>query len=61
MYMVITLTPLMVAKIESEANFIGSYAFQQPYLKGLALQYLLIDYPVKYGTDFTENRFCKLQ
>ena len=42
---------------ESEANFIGSYAFQQPYLKGLALQYLLIDYHVKYGTDFTENRF----
>lgn len=42
---------------ESEANFIGSYAFQQPYLKGLALQYLLIDYNVKHGTDFTENRF----
>ena len=42
---------------ESEANFIGNYAFQQPYLKGLALQYLLIDYNVKHGTDFTENRF----
>jgi len=55
--MVITLRPLIVAKKESEANFIGSYSFQQPYPKGLALQYLLIDYGVKYATDFKENIF----
>lgn len=42
---------------ESETNLIGSYSFQQPYLKGLSLQYLLLDYNVKHGTDFTENRF----
>ncbi|MCK4102076.1 OprD family porin [Acinetobacter radioresistens] len=42
---------------ESESNIIVNYAFQQPALKGVALQYILINYDVKYGNDFTENRF----
>lgn len=41
---------------ESETNFILNYAFQQPFIKGLSLQYILIDYDVKHGNDFTENR-----
>jgi len=41
---------------ESEANLILNYAFQQPYLKGLALQYIRIDYNVKHGNDFDEDR-----
>lgn len=41
---------------ESESNLILNYAFQQPYLKGLALQYIRIDYKVKHGNDFGEDR-----
>ncbi|GAA5012448.1 OprD family outer membrane porin [Acinetobacter puyangensis] len=41
---------------ESESNLIINYAFQQPYLKGLALQYIRIDYKVKHGNDFGEDR-----
>lgn len=41
---------------ESESNIIVNYSFQQPELKGLALQYIWIDYDVKHGTDFSENR-----
>lgn len=41
---------------ESESNIILNYAFQQPYLKGLALQYIRIDYDVKHGNDFGEDR-----
>jgi hypothetical protein len=29
---------------------------QQPYLKGISLQYIHIDYDVKYGNDFAEDR-----
>nr|WP_202732450.1 OprD family outer membrane porin [Acinetobacter pittii] len=42
---------------ESEANVIVNYALQQPLLKGLALQYIFINYDVKHGNDFSENRF----
>ncbi|WDZ51100.1 OprD family outer membrane porin [Acinetobacter vivianii] len=42
---------------ETESNVILNYAFQQPSLKGFALQYLRIDYDVKLGNDFSENRF----
>ncbi|MBJ8484222.1 OprD family outer membrane porin [Acinetobacter vivianii] len=42
---------------ETESNVILNYAFQQPSLKGFALQYLRIDYDVKHGNDFSENRF----
>lgn len=42
---------------ETESNVILNYAFQQPFLKGFALQYLRIDYDVKHGNDFSENRF----
>ena len=41
---------------ETEANYVLNYAFQQPYLKGLGFQYIHIDYNVKYGNDFTEDR-----
>ncbi|MCH7335926.1 OprD family outer membrane porin [Acinetobacter sp. NIPH 2699] len=41
---------------ESESNIILNYAFQQPTLKGLALQYIRIDYNVKHGNDFGEDR-----
>ncbi len=41
---------------ESESNIILNYNFQQPYLKGLALQYIRIDYDVKHGNDFGEDR-----
>ncbi len=34
-----------------------NYAFQQPFLKGVALQYIRIDYNVKHGNDFGEDRF----
>ena len=42
---------------ESESDIILNYAFQQPFLKGVALQYIRIDYDVKHGTDFGEDRF----
>lgn len=41
---------------ESESNLILNYAFQQPYLKGVSLQYIRIDYNVKHGNDFGEDR-----
>ncbi|MEB6667952.1 OprD family porin [Acinetobacter vivianii] len=41
---------------ESESNIILNYAFQQPYLKGVSLQYIRIDYDVKHGNDFGEDR-----
>ncbi|MDQ9027852.1 OprD family outer membrane porin [Acinetobacter nosocomialis] len=41
---------------ETESNVILNYAFQQPFLKGLALQYIRIDYNVKHGNDFGEDR-----
>lgn len=41
---------------ESESNLILNYAFQQPYLKGVSLQYIRIDYDVKHGNDFGEDR-----
>ncbi|KKW82304.1 benzoate transporter [Acinetobacter sp. AG1] len=41
---------------ESESNIILNYNFQQPYLKGLALQYIRIDYDVKHGNNFGEDR-----
>lgn len=41
---------------ESESNIILNYAFQQPFLKGLALQYIRIDYNVEHGNDFGEDR-----
>lgn len=41
---------------ETEANYVLNYAFQQPYLKGVGFQYIHIDYNVKYGNDFTEDR-----
>lgn len=42
---------------ESELNLIGSYHFQNEYLKGIGLQYLFAQYNTKYGNDFDENRF----
>jgi hypothetical protein len=42
---------------ESESDLIFNYAFQQPYLRGLALQYIRIDYNIRYGNSFGENRF----
>lgn len=41
---------------ESESNLILNYALQQPYLKGVSLQYIRIDYNVKHGNDFGEDR-----
>ena len=41
---------------ETESNLILNYAFQQPYLKGFSLQYIRIDYDVKHGNDFGEDR-----
>ncbi|WP_143242816.1 OprD family outer membrane porin, partial [Acinetobacter baumannii] len=41
---------------ETESNVILNYAFQQPLLKGFALQYIRIDYSVKHGNDFGEDR-----
>ncbi len=41
---------------ESETNFILSYDFQNPKLKGLSFQWLYINYDVKTGNDFQENR-----
>lgn len=41
---------------ETESNVILNYAFQQPFLKGVALQYIRIDYNVKHGNDFGEDR-----
>ncbi|MCH7315193.1 OprD family outer membrane porin [Acinetobacter sp. ANC 3882] len=41
---------------ESESNVILNYAFQQPSLKGFSLQYIRIDYNVKHGNDFGEDR-----
>ncbi|WP_114233370.1 OprD family outer membrane porin, partial [Acinetobacter baumannii] len=41
---------------ETESNVILNYAFQQPLLKGFALQYIRIDYNVKHGNDFGEDR-----
>lgn len=43
--------------MESESDIIVNYAFQQPYLKGLSLQYIRIDYGIKTGNDFGEDRF----
>lgn len=45
------------ANSENESNLILNYAFQYPNLKGLSLQYIWINYDVKNGNDFTENRF----
>lgn len=42
---------------ENETNLVLNYAFQQPVVKGLALQFIRIDYDVKHGNDFSENRF----
>ncbi len=41
---------------ESELNVILSYEFQEPVLKGLAFQWMYIDYNVDYGNSFQENR-----
>lgn len=41
---------------ESESNLIFNYAFQPTYLKGLALQYIRIDYNIDHGNDFGEDR-----
>lgn len=41
---------------ETESNVLINYAFQQPYLKGFAIQYLRVDYKVKHGNDFGEDR-----
>jgi hypothetical protein len=41
---------------ESESNLIFNYAFQATYLKGLALQYIRIDYNIDHGNDFGEDR-----
>lgn len=45
------------ANSEQEANLILNYAIQNPRFKGLGLQYIFIDYDIKHGNDFTENRF----
>lgn len=42
---------------EQESNLILNYALQHPSLKGIGLQYIFIDYDIKHGNDFTENRF----
>jgi benzoate transport porin len=42
---------------ESELDLIANYSFQNPKLAGLSLQYLYVDYNVKQGNDFDENRF----
>ena len=42
---------------ENETNIVLNYDFQQPYMKGFGVQYIWIDYQVKYGNDFSENRF----
>lgn len=42
---------------ETEAIVILNYAFQQPYLKGVSVQAVNINYDNKHGNnDFTENR-----
>lgn len=41
---------------ESEANLILGYALQDPRVKGLSFQYVHIDYDVKHGVDFKEDR-----
>ncbi len=57
MYTAITSNSRWLKNKESEANVIVNYALQQPFLKGLALQYIFINYDVKHGNDFSENRF----
>ncbi|RKG30619.1 OprD family outer membrane porin [Acinetobacter tianfuensis] len=46
-----------IENTESELDVIGSYSFQNEYLKGVGLQYLFAKYDTKYGNDFDENRF----
>ena len=41
---------------ESETDILFKYSFQQPYLKGVAFQYLRLDYNVKHGNDYNEDR-----
>lgn len=41
---------------ESETNFILSYNVQNPKLKGLAFQWLYINYDIEHGNSFQENR-----
>ena len=41
---------------ESELNLILAYQFQNPSLKGLAFQWLYIDYDIDHGNSFQENR-----
>ncbi len=41
---------------ESETNFILGYDFQNPKLKGLSFQWLYINYDIKNGNSFQENR-----
>lgn len=41
---------------ENELNLALSYNFQTPLLKDISISYLLADYNVEYGNDFTENR-----
>lgn len=41
---------------ESESDVLLKYEFQQPYLKGLSLQYLRLDYKIKNGNDYGEDR-----
>lgn len=41
---------------ETEWDFIWSYNFQQPMLKGVGLTYMFIKYNVDSGNDFNENR-----
>jgi hypothetical protein len=57
MFTVMTLKQQMAKKNhETESNVILNYTFQQPFLKGFALQYIRIDYNVKHGNDFGEDR-----
>ena len=56
MFTAMTLKQPMVKNHETESNVILNYAFQQPFLKGVALQYIRIDYNVKHGNDFGEDR-----
>lgn len=41
---------------ESELNLILSYEFQNPIVKGLAFQWMYIDYNIDQGNSFQENR-----
>lgn len=41
---------------ETECDFIWSYNFQQPMLKGVGLLYMFVKYDVDIGNDFDENR-----